>query len=74
MSNSHRLKNNAELSPYQKRIDSIDSPILCVAEVEKMINEIGRDLVSEVEIVCRKKSGWMKSRSITFYFRMDKFR
>ncbi len=72
MSNTHKMKTNAELSPYQKRIENIDSPILCVSEVEKMINEIGCDLASEIQVTHRPKSILFKSRTVLLCFRMKR--
>jgi hypothetical protein len=43
------LKSNAELSDYQKRIENIDTVILCVAEAERMVDEIGTSLASDCE-------------------------
>lgn len=74
MSSSHKMKSNAELSPYQKRIETIDSPILCVAEVEKMIKEIGQDLASEIEVSCVPKTRWMKFRTLVFRSQIERFR
>ena len=74
MSNAYKMKSNAELSPYQKRIESIDSPILCVSEAEKMINEIGQDLVSDIEICPPPKSRWMRSRIVLLYSQRIRFR
>ncbi len=71
MSNSHKMRANAELSPFQKRIESIDNPILCVSEVEKMIDDIGQDLASEITITYRPKSGFFKSRTITVCFQRE---
>lgn len=68
------MKSNAELSPYQKRIESIDNPILCVSEVEKMINEIGQDLAFDIEISPPPKSRWMKSRIVLFFSQKIRFR
>jgi hypothetical protein len=45
--NGYRTKTKAELSDYQKRIELIDNVILCVAEAERMINEIGRILAPD---------------------------
>lgn len=74
MSNGHKMKSNAELSPYQKRIENIDSPILCVSEVEKMINEIGQDLAFDLEMSPPPKSRWMKSRTVLFFTQVVKSR
>lgn len=42
--NGYRTKPKTELSEYQKRIEAIDNVILCVAEAEKMVKDIGRSL------------------------------
>jgi hypothetical protein len=47
MPNGFRMKSNAELSPYQKKIESIDNVILCVAEAELMVRHIGSSVVPE---------------------------
>jgi hypothetical protein len=47
------MKSNAELSEYQKRIEAIDNVILCVAEVERMVKEIGQSLISDLETKTR---------------------
>ncbi|MDQ1238337.1 MAG: hypothetical protein QG577_522 [Thermodesulfobacteriota bacterium] len=46
-SNGLKLGKGGEASEYQKRIDRIDTVILCMAEVEKMIGELGKDLLSD---------------------------
>ncbi len=40
--NGYRVKSNAELSAYQKRIETIENVILCVAEAEKLVASVGR--------------------------------
>ena len=47
--NGCKMKQNSELSPYQKRIEGIDNVILCVAEAERMLTQIGKSLVSDVD-------------------------
>ncbi len=47
MYNDYRVKSGAELSEYQKRIENIETVILCVSEAEKMISQIGSDLMPE---------------------------
>ena len=44
--NGYKMKQNQELSPFQKRIEEIDNVILCVAEAERMLTQIGNSLVS----------------------------
>ncbi len=44
-----RLKAETELSEYQRKLEKIDNVILCVAETEKMIAEIGKSLVNDIE-------------------------
>jgi len=43
------MKSNSEFSDYQKKIEAMDNVILCVAEAERMVHEIGKSLVSEIE-------------------------
>lgn len=40
--NGYRVRSNAELSPYQKRIEAIENVILCVAEAERMVALVGK--------------------------------
>ena len=37
------------MSPFQKRIEEIDNVILCVAEAERMLTQIGNSLVSDLD-------------------------
>jgi len=45
--NGYSTTPRSELSEYQKKIESIDNVILCVAEAERMLNEVGRSLLAE---------------------------
>ena len=45
--NGYSTTSRSELSEYQKKIESIDNVILCVAEAERMLNEVGRSLLAE---------------------------
>ena len=47
--NGYKMKQNQELSPFQKRIEEIDNVILCVAEAERMLTQIGNSLVSDLD-------------------------
>lgn len=49
--NGLKTKTTREPSEYQKRIEAIDNVILCVAEVERMICEIGNKLLPEPEVL-----------------------
>lgn len=40
-------KPDSELSDYQKKIESTENVILCVAKAERMVREIGKSLISE---------------------------
>ena len=44
------MRSNAELSEYQKRIEAIDNVILCVAEAERMVKEVGASHISDFEV------------------------
>jgi hypothetical protein len=46
-SNGCTIKSDTELSDYQKKIESIDNVILCVAEAERMLADIGRSLAPQ---------------------------
>jgi len=46
--NGYRVRSSAELSPYQKRIENIENVILCVAEAEKLVSELGRSLLEDM--------------------------
>ncbi len=45
--NGNKILSDTELSEYQKKIESIDNVILCVAEAERMLAGIGKSLVPE---------------------------
>ncbi len=62
-------KKESEMSPYQKRVHNIDTPILCVAEAEKMIREIGLDLVTDMDIPKRPSFNVFRSRTYLMCFR-----
>lgn len=47
------MRSNAELSEYQKRIEAIDNVILCVAEAERMVKEVGASHLSDFEVSAR---------------------
>jgi hypothetical protein len=64
--NGYKMKQNQELSPYQKKIEEIDNVILCVAEAERMLTQIGNSLISDLDApskhvdngVQRRKFSW----------------
>ncbi|MCX5873571.1 MAG: hypothetical protein NTY51_10130 [Deltaproteobacteria bacterium] len=64
-----RTKKESEMSPYQKRVQEIDTSILCVAEAEKMIREIGSDLVTEIDIQQKPSFNIFRSRTYLMCFR-----
>ncbi|MGC8907717.1 MAG: hypothetical protein ACP5M0_09790 [Desulfomonilaceae bacterium] len=53
--NGYRLRPNTEASEYQKRIDKIDTVILCLAEAEKLVADLGKSLVREEILHARKR-------------------
>jgi len=65
------MRSNPELSEYQKRIEAIDNVILCVAEAERMVKEVGASHMSDFDAIARpvadapKKSkfSWGASRT-----------
>jgi len=48
--NGFRMKKDKEMSDYERRVDAIDNVILCVAEAEKLVEEMGRTLVEGIEV------------------------
>ncbi len=62
-------KKESEMSPYQKRVQEIDTPILCVAEAEKMIRETGLDLVADMDIPKKPWFNVLRSRAYLMCFR-----
>jgi hypothetical protein len=58
--NGYKMKQNSELSPYQKRIEGIDNVILCVAEVERMLTQIGESLVSDLDVPKKRVENHVK--------------
>jgi hypothetical protein len=62
-------KKESEMSPYEKRVQQIDTPILCVAEAEKMIRDIGLDLIADMEIPKRRSFNVFRSRTFLMSFR-----
>ncbi len=74
MPNTNKMRTNAELSPFQKRIESIDNPILCVSEVEQMIDEIGQELASDIKVAFRPRSRFLKSRNLNPFCQGIRFR
>jgi hypothetical protein len=55
------MKSNSEFSVYQKKIEAIDNVILCVAEAEKMVNEIGESLFKEIMLASESETAQPKS-------------
>lgn len=54
--NGFRLKNDSELTEYEKRIDSIDNVILCMAAAERLVSEIGKSMVTLAEAPIERKT------------------
>ncbi|MCX5863031.1 MAG: hypothetical protein WCG29_02250 [Desulfomonile sp.] len=52
--NGYKLKSDSELTEYQKRIDDIENVILCMAEAERMVSEIGKTLSADIEVDAKK--------------------
>ena len=62
--NGYTIKSDAESSEYQKKIESIDNVILCVAEAEIMLRQIGASLVPDhVRTVSNNKKRRKPGRS-----------
>ncbi len=64
--NGYKVKRNSELSPYQKKVEGIDNVILCVAEAERMLTEIGTSLISEVDAPKKSTDNYMKRRKFSW--------
>jgi hypothetical protein len=64
--NGYKVKRNSELSPYQKKIEGIDNAILCVAEAERMLTELGSSLVSEVDARGKSANDCQKRRKFSW--------
>jgi hypothetical protein len=64
--NGYKVKRNSELSPYQKKVEGIDNVILCVAEAERMLTEIGTSLVAEVEAPGKSTENHQKRRKFSW--------
>jgi hypothetical protein len=64
--NGYKMKQNSELSPYQKRIEGIDNVILCVAEAERMLRQIGNSLVSDLDAPQKRIENSAKRRKFSW--------
>jgi hypothetical protein len=64
--NGYKVKRNSELSQYQKKIEGIDNVILCVAEAERMLTQIGTSLVSEIDASGNRANSCMKRRKFSW--------
>ena len=72
--NGLKRGSGAEPSPYQKRIEAMDNVILCVAEAERMINDIGKSLVEEVEMIPRRTQDRGRGKKFVWTGRRFAFR
>lgn len=54
--NGFRSRGSREQSEFQKRVEAIDNVMLCVAEVEKMIRDIGRDMLPEPDVLIQAQA------------------
>lgn len=59
--NGYTAKPVSEFSEYQKKIESIDNVILCVAEAESMLNQIGASLIPDLAVIGPNKRRRPKS-------------
>lgn len=60
--NGYTIKSDAELSEYQKKIESIDNVILCVAEAERMLADIGSSAIPQRRHLDKQKSKLRSSK------------
>jgi hypothetical protein len=70
--NGYTIKSDTELSEYQKRIESMDNVILCVAEAERMLADIGRSLAPQRRHLDRKKNK-LKYSKFPWISRMNRY-
>ncbi len=70
--NGHTIKSDTELSEYQKKIESMDNVILCVAEAERMLADIGRSLIPQRRHLDEQKSK-LKSSKFRWIGRMNRY-
>jgi len=70
--NGYTIKSDAELSEYQKKIESIDNVILCVAEAERMLADIGRSLMPQRRHLDKQKTK-LKSSKFRWIGRMNRY-
>jgi len=47
-SNGYKLRPKTEPSEYQNRVDQIDTVILCLAEAERLVADLGKSLLRDV--------------------------
>ncbi len=64
-----RTVKESEMTEFQKRVQEIDTSILCVAEAEKMIREIGANLVVDMDIPKKPSFNVFRSRTFLMCFR-----
>ncbi len=70
--NGFTIKSDTELSEYQKKIETIDNVILCVAEAERMLAEIGKSLMPQRSHLDKQKSR-LKSSKFQWIGRMNRY-
>jgi len=70
--NGFTTKPDTELSEYQKKIEAIDNVILCVAEAERMLADIGRSLIPERRHLDKQKNK-LKSGKLRWIGRMNRY-
>jgi hypothetical protein len=64
-----RTVKESEMTEYQKRVQEIDNAILCIAEAEKMIRDIGANLVVDMDIPKKPSFNVFRSRTFLMCFR-----
>ncbi len=71
--NGYTTKPVSEFSEYQKKIESIDNVILCVAEAENMLNQIGASLMPDLAIIESTKKRRHKPAKLPWAGRINAF-
>jgi len=64
--NGIKSQSDSEQSPYQKEIEAIDNVILCVASAEKMLREIGKSMVNEIESMPKPPVNGARTKSFVW--------
>jgi hypothetical protein len=73
-SNGLRTRTDAELTEYQKKIDTIDNVILCVSEAESMINSIGGEMLEQLPEIKKPRAKRRRDKKVPWADRRNLFK